>query len=178
MIYGEQQKKEIETIRERTFQLKLSDADVDRLAMKAAEAGMTMGELLVSFVGDLVGGTYSNGSDERMYAEAWYERCGFSFYPGNDIARLAKADALEQMIDFCKVYREATEDLAETKRDFEDPDCDDITEEDVQSAEEWLTDSKKEVEDLMKYVSCTGTMEEVVAAVLKWDEELRGFKSK
>lgn len=178
MIYGEQQKKEIETIRERAFTLKLSDADVDRLAMKAAEAGMTMGELLASFVGDLVGGTYSNGSDERMYAEAWYERCGFSFYPQNDIARLAKADALDQMVDYVKAYREAAEDLTDTKRDFEDPDCDDITEADVQRAEEWLVDSKKEVEDLMKYVSCTGTMEEVAAAVLKWDEDLRSFKSK
>lgn len=177
MIYGEQQQQEIATIKERTIKLKLSDADVDRLAMKAAEAGMTMEELLVSFIGDLVCGTYSNGSDERMYAEAWYERCGFSFYPSNDIARIAKYGGLEAMVDYCKQYQIAIEDLEHTKQDLADPDCDDITEEDVKEAEEWLADCESDVEDVMKYAECTGTLEEVVAAVLKWAADLEQFKA-
>ena len=37
----------------------------------------TIGELIENFVGDLVGGTYSNGSDERDYADQWFERCWF-----------------------------------------------------------------------------------------------------
>lgn len=78
MVYGEQQKKEIETIRERTFKLRLSDADVKRLFEKAGEAGMSVSELLQNFIGDLVDGTYSNGSDERMYADQWFDRCWFS----------------------------------------------------------------------------------------------------
>ena len=45
--------------------MKLSDADCDRLARKCGEHGLTIGELIENFVGDLVGGTYSNGSDER-----------------------------------------------------------------------------------------------------------------
>ena len=49
MVYGEQQQKEIATIKEREFKIALSDADVKRLALKAAEAGMTMSELLASF---------------------------------------------------------------------------------------------------------------------------------
>lgn len=28
-----------------------------------------------------MGGTYSNGSDERMYAEQWFERCWFGMFP-------------------------------------------------------------------------------------------------
>lgn len=176
MIYGEQQQKEIATIREREFKLKLSDADVDRLAIKAAQAGMTMDELLVSFVGDLVCGTYSNGSDERMYAEQWYERCGFSFYPSNDLARLAKYGGLEAMVDYCKSYQDAIEELEDNKRDLADPECDDITEEDVKNSEEWLADCKSDVEDVMKYAECKGTLEEVVAAVLKWHEDLKRFK--
>ena len=37
----------------------------------------TIGELIENFAGDLVGGTYSNGSDERDYADQWFERCWF-----------------------------------------------------------------------------------------------------
>ena len=44
--------------------MKLSDADCDRLARKRGEHGLT--------IGDLVGGTYSNGSDERDYADQWF----------------------------------------------------------------------------------------------------------
>ena len=67
MSWGEEQQKEIETIRERKITVKLSDADCDRLARKCGEHGLTIGELIENFVGDLVGGTYSNGSDERDY---------------------------------------------------------------------------------------------------------------
>lgn len=46
MSWGEEQKKEIETIRERKITVKLSDADCDRLAKKCGEHGLTIGELI------------------------------------------------------------------------------------------------------------------------------------
>lgn len=81
MSLGEEQKKEIETIRDRKITVKLSDADCDRLARKCGEHGLTIGELIENFVGDLVDGTYSNGSDERYYADQWFERCWFGMFP-------------------------------------------------------------------------------------------------
>ena len=176
MIYGEQQQKEIATIKERNFKLQLSDADVDRLALKAAEASMTMEELLTSFIGDLVGGTYTNGSDECMYAESWYERCGFSYFPTTDIARLANACALETMVDSCKEYQDAVETLADTKEFCGNPESDDYDEEEVQRAEEYFAECKEEVEDTMKFAKCEGTLEEVVAAVLAWNEKVQQVK--
>lgn len=77
MTLWEQQQAEIDTITGRSFTLELSDADVLRLCKKAGGVGMTAEELLKSFVGDLIDGTYSNGSDERMYAGEWFDRCGF-----------------------------------------------------------------------------------------------------
>lgn len=74
------QQKEIETITERKLSLNLSDADVERLCVKAGIAQLTVSQLLESFIGDLVGGTYSNGSDERDAAQKWYERCGYYSY--------------------------------------------------------------------------------------------------
>ena len=44
MSWGEEQKKEIETIRERKITVKLSDADCDRLARKCGEHGLTIGD--------------------------------------------------------------------------------------------------------------------------------------
>ncbi|HEX2938874.1 MAG TPA: hypothetical protein VHO66_08145 [Ruminiclostridium sp.] len=78
-----EQQKEIATIKPRTITIELSDADVDRLCGKAGGVGMTASELIESFIGDLVDGTYSNGSDERDYAEQWFDRCGYDYYTAN-----------------------------------------------------------------------------------------------
>ncbi len=77
MFGWEHQKEEISTIRERTLLLNLSDADCNRLLKKAAMYRLTVAELLQNFIGDLVDGTYSNGSDERMMAQDWFDRCCF-----------------------------------------------------------------------------------------------------
>ena len=61
-----QQQEEIETIRPRTIKVNLSESDVKRISEKAAAHGLTVGELIQNFIDDLVRGTYSNGSDERM----------------------------------------------------------------------------------------------------------------
>lgn len=82
MNIGEKKQEEIKTIKERSLTLKLSNADVKRLFEKAGGAGLTVSELLENFIGDLVDGTYSNGSDERDYAGYWFDRCEFG-----DIAR-------------------------------------------------------------------------------------------
>ena len=66
MSYGEQQAEEIKTIRERNITVKLSDADCNRLARKCGEHGLTVGELIENFIGDLVDGTHSNGSDKKL----------------------------------------------------------------------------------------------------------------
>lgn len=83
----EQQQAEIKTIRKRTLELELSDADVRRISEKAGGCGLTVEELIQSFIGDLVYGTYSNGSDERMYAQQWFERCGFDYFSEQSFLR-------------------------------------------------------------------------------------------
>ena len=90
--FNEQQQKEIETIKDRNITIKLSDADCERLAKKCCKHGLSIGQLLESFIGDLVDGTYTNGSDERMYANQWFERCGFTMYEEDTL--------LNQLINF------------------------------------------------------------------------------
>lgn len=86
MSYKEQEK-EIKTIKERTITLKLSNADCERIVKKAGKHGLTVGKLLENFIGDLVDGTYSNGSDERDRAEQWVERCWFGMFPEETLLR-------------------------------------------------------------------------------------------
>lgn len=122
MISGEQQQKEIATIKPRTFELKLSDADYRRIAEKAAEAELTAEELLESFIGDLVRGTYSNGSDERELANQWFDRCGYSYYNNHSflhylISEYALEDFVDAWLDF-DVYRD---DVENCKKELEAP---------------------------------------------------------
>ena len=70
--WAKEQQKEIATIKERTIHLNLSDADCKRISTYAAKANITVSQLLESFIGDLVNGTYTNGSDERDYAQEWF----------------------------------------------------------------------------------------------------------
>lgn len=77
----ERREKETATIRERKITVKLSDADCDRLARKCGEHGLTISELIENFISDLVGGTYSNGSDERTCVQQWFDRCRFGMFP-------------------------------------------------------------------------------------------------
>lgn len=93
------QTQEIESIEERIISLNLSDADVIRISKRAGYAGLTVSELLENFIGDLVCGTYSNGSDERYLANRWFERCGFSWVNGDTfLSYLINCDDVEDTV--------------------------------------------------------------------------------
>ena len=123
MSYGEEQQKEIETIRERKITVKLTDADCDRLARKCGEHGLTIGELIENFVGDLVGGTYSNGSDERDYADQWFERCWFGMFPEptllNHLLNLGYEP--EHYLDMLENVETIKSDIEITKQNIAEP---------------------------------------------------------
>lgn len=123
MSYGEEQQKEIATIKERNITVKLSDADCDRLARKCGEHGLTIGELIENFVGDLVGGTYSNGSDERDYAEQWFERCWFGMFPEPTLLHhlLECGYEPQHFLDALNNIEIAKEDIKRTQKDIAEP---------------------------------------------------------
>ena len=114
------QKNEIETIKPRTITVNLSDADVKRLAEKSGEGGLTISELLENFIGDLVDGTYSNGSDERMYAEQWYQRCWFAMFSDDTFLKfLLLWGDLDDYIDLMDELESNKKEMAEMTADAE-----------------------------------------------------------
>lgn len=79
--------KEIETIKPRKIVLNLSDADCKRVAEKCGRHGISISQLFENFIGDLVDGTYSNGSDERSLANEWFNRCWFGMFPEESLLK-------------------------------------------------------------------------------------------
>lgn len=111
MTRREQQEAEIQTIKERDIKLKLSDADVERLFIKAGECGLTASQLLENFIGDLVDGTYSNGSDERDYASQWFDRCWFSMGFGDFtfLQWLITNNCVDEAVDVWEIIQDFAE---------------------------------------------------------------------
>jgi len=107
MNYDKEQAKEIGTIKERTISIKLSDADCERISNIVGKHGITVSQLFENFIGDLVSGTYSNGSDERYMAEQWFNRCWFGIFPE------------ETLLKYLLEYGINVEDFLDTYEEFE-----------------------------------------------------------
>jgi predicted house-cleaning noncanonical NTP pyrophosphatase (MazG superfamily) len=72
---------ETKTIPDRTVTVRLSEKDCMKLFERCGSSGITVSQLFESFIGDLIDGTYTNGSDERMLAGKWFDRCWFGMFP-------------------------------------------------------------------------------------------------
>ena len=174
MSWGEEQHKEIETIREIKITVKLSDADCDRLARKCGEHGLTIGELIENFVGDLVGGTYSNGSDERDYADQWFERCWFGMFPESTLLNhllcwgydpkdyLNAMDNIETAKEEKKYLEEHPEEADEEEASYLDDDIADWEEELKDMRADWKPEKEP-------------NMNEEIELIKKWVKEREDF---
>ena len=180
-----EQQKEIETIRERKITVKLSDADCDRLARKCGEHGLTIGELIENFVGDLVGGTYSNGSDERDYADQWFERCWFGMFPEptllNHLLNLGYEP--EHYLDMLESVETIKSDIEITKQNIAEPSDEwkDIVyhkyNDDRTSYEADLEEALEELKDMRAdwKPEKEPNMDEEIELIKKWVKEREDF---
>ena len=66
--------------RRRNFRLELSDEDVRRFTDICRNDGTTPEEVLGGFINDLIGGSQTRGSDERMLARQYYDRCDYGYF--------------------------------------------------------------------------------------------------
>ena len=113
------QKEEIATIKERTINIKLSDADVARVSKLAGSHGLTVEQLLENFIGDLVDGTYTNGSDERDMAERWFRRCWFGMFPDNTFLHfLIEWDYIDDALEYWESISEHEENIKKIEEEL------------------------------------------------------------
>ena len=66
--------------KKRAFTLELTDTETAAFIEKCFRDGTTPAEVLEGFICDLTGAERTRGSDERMLAGQYYERCGYGFF--------------------------------------------------------------------------------------------------
>lgn len=106
----------------RAFNLELTDEDLAAFITKCYRDGTTPVEVLEGFINDLIDGSRTRGSDERMYAEQYYERCGYGFFfPGEYctftqwLLREYGDYSLKEIIDFLDDIKTFEEEIAYLK---------------------------------------------------------------
>lgn len=176
MNYAEKQNAEIATIVPRTFKLNLSDADVTRLYEKAAEASIAPEQLLENFIGDLVCGTHTNGSDERTRAEEWFDRCWFSLdYYGTFLAFLVRNGLYNYFVKMVDDVAECTEEIS--LLDVSDFDSQEEYDEELEYLNRRKSDADKDIKDMFDDYCEHGenpeTKEKETERVLKYRENLK-----
>lgn len=160
---SEMQREEIETIKERSIKINLSDADCVRLAEKCISLDMTISDLLQNFIGDLVDGTYSNGSNERTRANEWVEMCWFSHMENETLLKeLYETYSIEWVECFVSMYDEYNNYIA-NQSDYQDEldnleqgeklECVLDYEEHIKDLLEKYTDKDEQIELCRKFIS-------------------------
>lgn len=160
------QELETQTIKARPLMLNLSDKEVGYLFLKAASVGLTVEELLENFIHDLIGGTFSNGSDERMLAESWFDRCQFGLVGQTFLQHLVETDKLDEVWDKWQDYQSCTSDL-------DDPDTD-LTPEELTECRLDADESAKYLQTIYATYDSSGDWQKGMQEVANW--ELRLYK--
>ena len=175
-----------ESRRDRTISLKLSDDDCEKLMLKCGEYGIGLGELFENFIGDLVDGTFSNGADERMYAQKWFDRCfrpfkeptllshliGWGYDPEEYLNTLAALEKYKTDKDYFSKYPEEADDQAQ----FLDDEISDLEDELQDMRTNWKPgkepDMESEIELINNWVSEKEELFKTTTSVLThFDEE-------
>lgn len=154
-------------VTERTVGIQMSDEDAEKLSALAANHGKTVGELLSGFVGDLICGSQTNGSDEREFAELWLNRCYGYWDDDSLLAHLANSDpdvnaavgefltqyddwklSLEHPEQFSDEFAECPGEKLYCQMVVEDyligwSHADDIPEEEIKRCRQWLTEANQ-----------------------------------
>lgn len=141
--------------------IKLPDDDIDALCKKAAKAELTVSQLIENFVSDLIDGSRTNGSDERMYAQQWFDRCWFS--------SPMEETFLSYLIDFDQIDTaiETWEELEYYKKQSE---LDEYDKEEVELLNEEINELFNDYKEL--YTNCADeTLEEGMKRVTEWFKE-------
>lgn len=69
-----------EKLRKRTIKLNLANTDLKEFVQFCYENGTTPAEVLEGFINDLIDGSRTRGSDERMLAGEYFSRCCYPNY--------------------------------------------------------------------------------------------------
>lgn len=155
--------------------LKLTGEDADRLCRKAGEAGVSVPELLEEFIGDLIDGRHTGGSDERECADAWFERRYSMQCDDDDFVRyvLMHEDG-ERLLKIRQYIKEDEPDLQD--EEYRE-DWDGIRE----NVEAWRSELEEAYAGFLEWSGrkrTEGNLEEDMQRLEDWKESVERFKGR
>lgn len=157
--------------------LNLYPDDLKDFTLKAGNVGLTIGELLENFIGDLIASSHTrNGSDECDRAQAWFERCWFGMFPEDTFLHyLIELGMLESFIDEVE-YTDQLKDELKEEQEAAEPNNEVIEdiEADIAGHEAEIKDIYKEYAD-GHHEQPPQDFETGKAAVMKWYEDNREY---
>ncbi len=160
--------------RERNITVKLSDADCDSLLIKCGENGLTVGELIENFIGDLIGGECSNGSDEEMYADQWFDSCWFAMCPEPTLLKYLLYLGYDP-VEYLNTLDNIENTVREKEHLAEHPE--EADEEEVQCLDDDIEIWQEELKDMREYwkPDKEPDMEKEHEIIRKWVKEREDF---
>lgn len=171
--------KEANPIKEKNIIVKLSETDCDKLSKLCGKNDVTVGGLIEAFLGDLIGGTYSNGSDEMEMAQQWFDRC-FAMMPQDTLLQYFFNNDYDTD-DFLEVINEMESIEADLKEYEINPE--EFNKEEIMFAkndleayrEEYDTIYKEIIENFKKEYPDADIKKEI-QAMREWQEESEDFR--
>lgn len=150
-----------ELSKRRNIMLVLPDDDIDALCKKAGKYQLTVSQLIENFISDLIEGSKTNGSDERMYAQQWFERCWFS--------TLSEKTFLSYLIGFDRI--DSVIEMWEELQDYKRQDAlDEYDKEEMEVLQEELEEMFEDYKEWYSESADT-TLQEGMKKVVAWSKE-------
>lgn len=147
-----------EELKQRLIPVRISDNELEALAVKCGSDNITIQELFEVFIGDLINGTFYSGSDESDYIDQWYDRHGFSWMDRDTLLSHLLSDGTPDTVDdfitawdekmYLKEHPEEVDPETEPWWDIEIEEALEYfegnpTDDDIKEVKEWLKNYKK-----------------------------------
>lgn len=137
-----------EPLQERRFTVELTEDTFQRFIEQCYRDGTTPAEVLEGFINDLVCGSQTRGSDERMIAQQYYDRCCYGMLAEDTFCRFCLIDyRMDELREALEQKQYAAEDLAYYE---EHPEEDTNGKEDAFLREE-LREAEDAITEIYKY---------------------------
>ena len=172
--------KETDTVKEKNISVRLSETYCGRLSSLCGENGLTVGKLIEAFIGDLIDGTYSNGSDECILAQQWFDRCGFSILAEDTLLKyfLRNYYDVDAFLDVMDEIKSIKADLKEYETNPEKFDKEEIeyAKNDLEAYREEYNRRYKKIIENFKKENPDADIEKEIQAMMRWQEESLDFR--
>lgn len=163
---------EMKYMQTNTYCLHISRDELEALYFKASCVSVTIEQLLKDIIADLVGGTFTHGSDERMYADQWFRRC-YMFPDKTFIRYLIIRDKVDELLEDYEKLKEYQNDYVQMQKlpDVYEPDEVMATQKEIETLSAYIKEIYESYLKSLDDEPPEGSLEEVISKVQVWNDK-------